>query len=441
METTKVEPNPEVEVSYHDDTLDLLPIWNRIKAKRRLVLSITGVLIAVSLVYTFIKTPVWEAKTVLLFPSRPASSGSAMMDALAAAGGGGSSSPIKVFSEILKSDKVRTYVAQHAKVNKEKLEKEVAIKEQMPSNSIVLTSKDTSTAKAQLILHSYVSALKELNAELNIPSIQGDASLLKKELDQKTSLLKTAEEKLQAFLERAKTAPAIMPASASSGGGFMPGPSRWAEQQKKVELELKQANALIQKINSQTFLASKAPHELEAALPPVKIWRRKLIQLQYDLKVKEISAGPESPEVVSLKKQIELTQSQLKTEVDRYLKTTELGASAQTIDLVTKKAGLEAELEGINRIVEQAPKEATEYQRLTREVALLSGTLQNLYTQYELVKLQAIKDPNRWQVLDDAVLSDKPINKQYGLRFAMGMVFGLFIGVSLALYLTRHQKN
>ena len=345
METTKVEPNPEVEVSYHDDTLDLLPIWNRIKAKRRLVLSITGVLIAVSLVYTFIKTPVWEAKTVLLFPSRPASSGSAMMDALAAAGGGGSSSPIKVFSEILKSDKVRTYVAQHAKVNKEKLEKEVAIKEQMPSNSIVLTSKDTSTAKAQLILHSYVSALKELNAEL------------------------------------------------------------------------------------------------EAALPPVKIWRRKLIQLQYDLKVKEISAGPESPEVVSLKKQIELTQSQLKTEVDRYLKTTELGASAQTIDLVTKKAGLEAELEGINRIVEQAPKEATEYQRLTREVALLSGTLQNLYTQYELVKLQAIKDPNRWQVLDDAVLSDKPINKQYGLRFAMGMVFGLFIGVSLALYLTRHQKN
>jgi uncharacterized protein involved in exopolysaccharide biosynthesis len=42
-------------------------------------------------------------------------------------------------------------------------------------------------------------------------------------------------------------------------------------------------------------------------------------------------------------------------------------------------------------------------------------------------------DPNRWEVLDEPQLADKPVNKRFGLSLGIGFAASLFVAIVAAL--------
>jgi uncharacterized protein involved in exopolysaccharide biosynthesis len=56
-----------------------------------------------------------------------------------------------------------------------------------------------------------------------------------------------------------------------------------------------------------------------------------------------------------------------------------------------------------------------------------------LTLQYESARMDQATDPNRWEVLDQPALGDKPVNKSFALNMGLGTFASLFVGLALAL--------
>jgi hypothetical protein len=343
---------------------------------------------------------------------------------------GGSSSSMGTSQEILTSSRMLHLVARENHLDPVYVQAVTKVTERPKAGSLVLNVTHTDPEGCRNILSSYVKHLKGIMMELNIPSVQNECDLLLKEINDKKQQLQNMEDKIQAFLEKAKTAPKM---THVQGGAIIADPTKWIATERGLQLKLDQ---LVEEINAakrQIQILSESSAELPTELPPVKTWRRRLVALEYQLKLQEVTDGPESPEVKKLKEQIEITKKQLKTEIDDYLKVTKLDGTAQLAELVVKKAGVEAELEGVRKMAMEAPKEAKEFQRLVTESAILSSSLIRLRAQYDVAKMQEYADPNKWSVLDDAVVSSKPINKNYIKTGILAGFLGIIIGIGLAI--------
>jgi uncharacterized protein involved in exopolysaccharide biosynthesis len=176
-------------------------------------------------------------------------------------------------------------------------------------------------------------------------------------------------------------------------------------------------------------------------LPTVRPLRDRLVALDLDLRTAESVGGPQSPDVVRLKGEIVATRVTLRKELNGYMRAYRANVSdTDTLSLLTERVSTDARLRSVARLAQAAPAEAARYQTLLERVQDATETLERLRGQRTAAELQSQSDPNRWAVLDDATLAEKPVNKSFLQAGLIYLPLGLMLASAMACLLDRRRR-
>lgn len=426
----------------HLNEQELPSVFAMVWERRRIAFTVAGVVVVAGIVYTLLVKPVWEAKATLIFPVRtPSILGVTSFDqtSLAASLTGGPT-PLKVFGGMMESEHALNLVSKASGLPKRRLRDMRSFQDQQMESSLTISVRDQDPELAKKVVQLHLDALDEINRKVSRPLASSDADILKIKVDEQQKRVKDAEERLLAFQKTAVTAPNVASSGSGTDATVMPAPTQWSAVLAQLEIDFKRVDTMIRDRESRTNSIAKQGGRLPAAIAPVQKWRDKLTDMQYDLKVQELTLAPEAPELVKLRKAIALTQNQMKSELTKFAKATQQGLidpndtdGNKLPSMLTERVALEAQIAAVKKLAKVAPNEAMQLSRLTREVGTQGAILQQLQAQYELAQLQADRDPNRWEVLDEPEVDDKPVNKSLGKNGALSAFLGMVLGCFAAL--------
>lgn len=413
------------------DELDMAKLLSVLWQHRLVILLTMLAAVGGALLKTWRAKPLYGAQATILLPAGGGSQMSLIAAALGVNVGSEAGSPLRMYEVLLESRRARRYVAQRLGVPERLVRQMARIDIDIPTNTITLATRCPTPRQALRAAGLYISALRDLNRTLSLPLARTQADVLRQQLDAKSAELRRAEDALQRFQERAKTAPDLALGTDSTA----PRGNRFAQQLRQAEVDLAATKIALTMARQQAEKLAQPGEKLPAELPPAADWRDKLANLEYDLKVEELTYGPDAPSVVKLKKQVEITRTALHQEVSRYLAAVREGLDPKLADLETQRVKLEAQTRALRRLAAEAPAEAVESARLTREVMALSVLVQQLRTQYQAALVQVSSDPNRWEVLDEPELlnNGRPVNKDPKRLAAVAMLAGLALGCVIAV--------
>lgn len=419
-------------------------IWER----RKLAFAVASLAMVGGLAYTYFAPSVWEAKATIVFPVRTPSllgAGNFEQQGLAATLTGGPT-PLKIFAGMIESERALEYVSKKSGVSRRKIREMRNLSEASMASSITISAKNTNADLAKNIVAYHLEALKEINDAVSKPLISSDATTIKAQLDEQKKKLAAAEAELQKFQEHALTAPSYISAGSGKDSTIIPTQGRWADMLKQLELQFTTLDATIRDAENRSRTIAAKVGDLPAALPPVEKWRGRLTDMQYELKIKEITLAEDAPELKKLRKTIEITEGQLQNEMDKYLRAAQngmvdiAGASNRMPTYLTQRVALEAQISAVRRLAKMAPSESIRLSQLTRDVTTASAIVGQLTGQYELATLQSDRNPNNWQVLDEPEVDDKPVNKSLTKNLTLSAIGGLALGSLVALFAPRRRK-
>ena len=418
-------------------------VWDR----RKLAFSVAGLTIIAGISYTVFVQPVWEAKATIVFPVRTPSilgTGSFEQSGLAASLTGGPT-PLKIFGGMLESERAIGYVADMSDLRRRAIKDMRSIQDSPTQNSITISARHTDADLAKRVVTLHLDALTRINNSVSKPLVADDAIVLKGQLESQKKALLKSENELLAFQQTAQTAPSIGSSGSGKDSTIIPNAGRWSEMLHSLELQFVTLDTSIKDAQSRIRKLSTSLKDLPASLPPVEKWRGKLTELQYELKVKELTLAPESPELVKLRKTIEVTQDELQSELSKYTKSALAGMvdtadSSRIPTSLTQRVALEAQINAVRRLAKLAPAEAIRLSQLTRDVTTQGAILQQLQAQYQLADLQADRDPNKWEVLDEPLVDEKAVNKSFSKNGILSLLAGCALGTLAAMF-APHRKR
>lgn len=350
----------------------------------------------------------------------------------------GGPTPLKIYKGFLESERVLKMVAEASGMKRKDVFKARKIVDQSMESSLTVTARSDNAAEAVKIVQAHLEALDKVNTEVSEPLYEDDAKVLGKKLGEQRIKVERIESQLLSFQQSAVTAPMVSASGSGKESTVVAGPARWQELQRQLEIGIQKVNGSIQSVRKQITASGKSGN-LPSNLPPVKKWRDRLVDLEYELKLKELSFAPESPEVAQLRDTVKETRTKMEKEIAAYAGAVNSGAIDPTAvqeslaGLVTERFGLEAQLSAVKRLAALAPGESITLSQLTRELATQSAILQQVQAQYELAKIQGMRNPNRWQVLDEPEIDEEPTNKSYGKAGAIFGLLGMVLGAMAAL--------
>jgi uncharacterized protein involved in exopolysaccharide biosynthesis len=192
--------------------------------------------------------------------------------------------------------------------------------------------------------------------------------------------------------------------------------------------------------------AARTKGAIPSQIPPVVKWRDRLVEMEYDLQTRLLTLSDEAPEIAKLKAQIDITRKQMQSEIERYMRSVDIngaldGSALSIPSLIAQKVGLEAQIHATSRLANLAPSESIQLTRLVRDLASRSAILQQLQGQYEIAKVQEGRNPNKWEVLDEPWVDDRPVNKGLLRATAASMFLGLFLGCFVAALASKRAST
>ncbi len=417
--------------------------------------GVTLLCMLLGVLVTWLPAPKYEAYSVLLFPAGGAGASSllGLAQSLGISVPTGGAAPLKMYRAVLESERLRTEISAQTGITSRDLKRMTNVRDDQAASMITLsvTHKDPQVARKVAAL--YVTALGELNRELNLPVVRNQVEFLEKELALRTKQLREAEGgllQLQQNMVKSGGAPSGV-LSPSIAGTLSPlrgmstsssgADTSYLQQLNTVQTQLAQVKQQIEAARRVANQLAQSPADLPADLPPAANWRAKLADLEYELRVEELTYGPDAPGVVRLRKQIELTREQLRREIDNYLRAVKLNAEPNLAPLELQRVGLEAQANALRRLASRAPSDTIQLQRMVREVATLNEIVQQLRVALEQARMEMSRDPNRWEVLESGTLKEEPVNKRWKLNIALGLTGGFMLGCLSALVGTRPRPQ
>lgn len=381
--------------------------------------------------YTAYRKPQYEASATIILPSVQANAGSSLANQLGL-NSAGPGNNIYMFKEILESSRARKAVGSGIGLSRGDVKNRTLVVEDATANTIAVLFTDTDKERARKAVEGFLNTLREIHRELSIPTRKTRVTELETNLVKTQAKLRDAEESLRLFQLSAKTVPT------QTGQGSVFTGTRYAEQLRVLEVQRDGLATSISQLKSKLNEAGSLAKDLPTDIPAAKQWRDRLVELEYELKVAEISAGPKDPKVVRLTEQIGITKSRLRDETDRYLLAVGKGVADSQFgqgvmnlgSLYQEKATLDAQISALSRLARVAPTEAMNYQRLVSEVAILNKLIEQQRTQLEQARLDAQSDPNRWEILDEPEVSDQPVNKDFLRNIAVGIAIGFVVALA-----------
>ena len=412
-------------------------IWER----KKILFSVIGLAVLAGIGYTLIAPAIWEAKATIVFPVRTPSllgSGSFEQSGLAATLSGGPTQ-LKIFSGMMESDTALNFVAKQVGLTKREVKDMRNLSEQAAASSIDISARSTNAVQAKAIVAAHIQALTNINNTVSKPLVSNDSEVLKNQVDEQKKKLAKAEQTLLAFQQTAVTAPSIVAGGAGKDLNIVPNAGKWADMEKSLELQLVQLDSSIRDGESRMNQISKSKKDLPVAIPPVEKWRGKLTDLVYDLRIMGLALADSAPEMVKLRQSIDITKAELEKEIVKYSKAATEGLVDPTglgnklPSFLTQRVSLQAQLSAVKKLATLAPAESIRLSQLTRDVTTQSAILGQLQGQYQLASLQAERDPNHWEVLDQPEVDDKPVNKSFSKNGMLSLIGGIALGSLFAL--------
>ena len=428
-------------------------IWQR----KWTVATITLLCVLIGVLATWLPKPVYEASSTLLFPAGGASPLAGIAQSFGISLPSGGTAPLKMYRAVLESARLREMISQETGIKAKKLQSMTTVKDDAQASLITVLVRHEDPATAQKVAKLYIRSLARLNKELNLPLARNQVEFLERELSLRTKQLREAETRLLDF-QRRMVGEGGAPSSASTSvptpmgglaglpsvrvsGGALGFDTAYLQQLNSARLQLNQVQQQIAAAREAAQRVAQSATELPADLPPAASWRAKLTELEYELRVAELTYGPDAPNVVKLKKEIELTRQQLRREIENYLKAVNMNVDPNLAPLELQRVGLEAQVNALQQLAARAPEDTLQLQRLAREVSTLNELVQQLRVALEQARMEMSRDPNRWEVLEEGRLREGAINKRWIRNSALGFAIGMIISTMLAFIMGKNEKG
>ena len=436
MPSTQTEPSP-------DPTFDLERIVARLKKNFGILLMCLLVSVAIGLGYTFLSEAKYEARTTLFFPPRPPSvlGQSGVTDASAGASllGAAGPTPLKIFRGFLESQTALDYVAARSSLPRQKIVDIRSFSEDSAASMLTVSIILADQAEAKTLLTNHLAALTRINATISEKYVRDESQTLVVELSRQTRVLAEADRRLIEFEKSSGSAPSLGVGPSTSPATI----NKWQEQLLRAQTEYASISAAIDKASERFRAAVAQGGEAPIDIPPVKKLRPLLVDAESELRLKRKTLGDDAPEIRHLKLRIAELQGDLKRELNRYLSSVQKGlldptdggggGSADVTGMLLRQVSLEAEIKSLTPLATVAPDEAGTLTKLARIVAIQTEIVRTATLQLETAKLLALRDPNKWSLLDPPRIMEKPVNKRYGTVTAVCAAIGLFIGILWAM--------
>lgn len=157
------------------------------------------------------------------------------------------------------------------------------------------------------------------------------------------------------------------------------------------------------------------------------------------------------PKILQINSKIESLKKQLKDETEKSLKENRVqqnplkysGEIIQQIAEINNNVSLlQAKAEGLKKVIdvynsklENVPDKSIQLVRLERNAKVNEDIYLMLKRRYEEAKLQEVAEVGNLSIIDTAVVSKIPVSPKKEKNFLLGIILGIFFGVTLAFIL------
>jgi Mrp family chromosome partitioning ATPase/uncharacterized protein involved in exopolysaccharide biosynthesis len=421
--------------------------------RKWVVLFIFVAFVAASIYYIQTTPPVYESKVLLLRSTTPESLPASIIGLPVAAEVWDKSQEL-----LLKNSSSVAEIQQQlqTKYNLElKIEQIIAnisLSAYKESSTILqLTAKANTSESAQMLANTaaemYIAKVTELKrTELN----QG-VGFLEKQLERVEKNIQNAEQALNDFREKEDL---IFMSEETVSSGLLGKLGELQTEQSQTEEEIEQTKYQLESVQElisekKKYAQSSSTTILSPQLDPLQ---SRLVDLKLQLNAKLETLTEKDPEVIAIKDRIGVTEKQLKEEFDRLLTNPDLesfdpiselqGLMQQQIQLSVKLKGLEGNAtratEKIDRFKTEHPEliaKQVELTRLARQARVQEQTYMLLMDKYEEIRLLEQMKTSGLKIIDPADIPKVPISPKKKQALAIGIVFGLSLGIMVAFFL------
>lgn len=370
----------------------------------------------------------YEARASIIMPAGGESSGAAGLASQLGLVAPPSGANVALIGSILDSDRMLNVLVSKYGLEKKKLREKRSVTQNQASNLIEIKFRDNDSKRALELCQSALDSLKSFNKELSLPTKERRAEVLKQSIDTKLEDLKVLEIKFQKFAANSKSVPTAL-GDSQAGSGFFDAKAKLIE----LRAELQKVTETEKRSDSAVVAAEQAKGQLPTDIPQMEKMYEDLRKAEQEVIVLKATYTDEYPKVKEAKKRAETLRAQIQKEAMLFAQSYNKGLIKDANELKVAKSVLSDQIRELEAVVEVGPKEATEYERLKREMKYLETVLVDLEVKYEQAQIDEATDPNRWEVLDKPELADKPVNKQFGLSLGLGFIASLFVGFVVAL--------
>jgi uncharacterized protein involved in exopolysaccharide biosynthesis len=422
-------------------TQETTPAFASLWERRGAVAIILCVSLATGVAYTLFAPAVWEAKATVIFPVRqPSALGLASGDASALTSALGGPTPVRVYAGILESARTIDFVAKDAGLSRLDVRQMSKVLDQAMENTITVSASSRNPELAKKVVELHLQAMDRINEDLNLPQAQNDVEVINAQIAEERKAIAENEAALLKFQATAVTAPSVTPTGTGKDSTLVASPSQWVSAQRELELQYARVESEISQIQKWSTKVAEDGKTLPTPFTGAEKWRTALIDLEYQLRIAELSYAPTSPEVKKLREQISITRAQMEAELANQVKATQEGlvdqssVSGQRLPgLIAERVALEAQIRAVERLADLAPAESVELSRLLRSIATHTTILNQLQAQLQLATIQKARDPNKWEVLDAPYVEDRPLNKSFVRNGALSLFLGSLAAMALCL--------
>jgi uncharacterized protein involved in exopolysaccharide biosynthesis len=396
-----------------EGTVDLKPYFQAIWSRRFFVVIVALTAALIGLGITFALPTAWRARTVLLLPTAPDAS------ALSIPFMNQEADPLLILQGIVQSYPAQQYIAKNNGLTETQVSNDLNVTTDSGRQQLSISYETTDREFGLKVVRSAIKILDELGARTELDIASSQARVLEQAVKDKTREVEDIEAQIRKFQETTVTAPD--PSSPFAGLAYV-------QRLRAVQMDLGTVKRQLTVAREEASRQAQKSVSVPTALASNQKWRDRLVQMEYDLRLKETQLGPEAPEVVATRRQIDVTRRQLAQEIAQEMTAVQQSLDPRLAELEARRLLLEWQEEYLVKMADIAPKESEALQRLLREASVRTEVLKQVRTQFEQERIKARVERIKWGVLAEPYIEPKPTNKQ----FVRNTLLGGFLGILIA---------
>jgi uncharacterized protein involved in exopolysaccharide biosynthesis len=317
------------------------------------------------------------------------------------------------------------------------------------SGDLEIKFTDTDAKRTHAIVENAIKLLEEKANALSMDPTERSLNFVETELKSAESRLTSRLEAVQRFLEQNNGVP---PQAKLDQMGQI----YFSLQQDLTKARIQQSSLVVTADNltraaTEMVKGAMDPNVGSGASPSLlnQLYQRE-VSLKAQLIVLQKAYGDKVPDVVTAKRNLEVTQKQLRQEIDRMLNNLKRGENpylakemVQVLAGQANVAGLEKAGEQIKGMMTTVPTQATRYAMLQLDLDTEKAKVTLLRTEFAKTKLVKDARPPKFVLADPPTVPEEPDGRRALLFAFVGVTIGFILGAYpavMAWYKTQAQN-